>query len=112
MAKPLQPPRSRQISPVGSPKSVRVLVVDERPLAGGEEVVRLVRLTNEVEPVTGDWVRSRLDGGHSWIRDRRRRQTGQLAGVVRIVRVQLRLQQRLGAGDMEPVADGRVDPER
>src|SRR5206468_10802084 len=50
-------------------KAVRVLVLGERLLAGRKEVVHLVRLPDEEEPVPGDRVRGRLDRREPGIRD-------------------------------------------
>src|SRR5690349_2292378 len=92
--------------------AVRALVLRERARAGGEEMVHLVRLADEVEVVDLRRVRSRTDRREPRVRDRRRRQSEHLARVVRAVAVELGLADRLGRLDVEPVAQRRVDAER
>src|SRR5918996_4887686 len=63
----------------------------ELRLAGREEVVHLVRLAHEEEVVLARRMRRRLDRRQPRVRDRRRRQPRELARVVRVVALELRL---------------------
>ena len=91
---------------------VRALVLRERGVAGREEVVDLVGLADEVEVVDLRRMRGGADRRQPGVGDRRRRQAGELARVVRVVALQLRLEDRLRRRDVQPVAKRRVDPER
>src|SRR5437764_13410029 len=67
--------------------AVETLVVDEVVVVVGEVVVHLVRLADEVQPVTGRGMRGRLHRRETGIRDRGRRKpddawVGGLGGVM------------------------------
>src|SRR5579862_5790418 len=93
--------------------AVETLVVDEIVVVVGEVVVHLVRLADEVEPVTGRRMCSGLDRREPGIRDRRRRQPEdvRVPRVVRVVARELRLGERLRTGNVQAVARRRVDAE-
>src|SRR4051794_9791469 len=89
-----------------------IAVLGEEPVvrvpARGEEVVLVVLLARVVEVVDLRRMRGRADRGEARTRDRRRRQAGVEPGVVRRVVLELRLVDRLGRRDVEPIAQRRV----
>ena len=70
----------------------------ERRAARREEVVHLVRLAHEIEVVDLRRMRGCLDRRQARVRDRRRRQPGELARVVRVVALQAATRGSTGSG--------------
>src|SRR4051794_8085228 len=90
---------------------LREELVVSRP-ARREEVVPVILLARVVEVVDVRRVGCRTDRGEARVRDRRRRQAEVEARVVGRRIVKLRLVDRLGRRDVEPVTERRVDAER
>src|SRR5205085_6148127 len=83
--------------------AVETLVVDEVVVVVGEVVMHLVRLADEVQPVTGRGMRGRLHRRETGIRDRGRRKPDDVwvPRVVRVIARELRLSERLRARNVQ-----------
>src|SRR5918994_3093749 len=81
-------------------------VPEELVLVGREEVVDAVGLAGEEQVVDLRRMRRGLHRREAGVRDRRRRQPVDLPRVVRAVRVEVRLADRLRRRDVEPVPKG------
>ena len=93
-------------------EAVLALLAEELGLARREEVVHPVRLADEEQVVDPRRPRGGTNRGKTRVRDRRRRQPKAPPRVVRTVALEIGLLERLGARDVPPVANRRVDPER
>ena len=93
-------------------EAVLARLAQELVRVGGEEVMALVGLADEVEVVDAGRMSGGADRREARVRDRRRRQPAEAARVVPARARESSLGQGLGPRDVEPVADRRVDPER
>src|SRR4026209_2718214 len=93
-------------------ESVLERLLTELGLARSEEVTAALAPANEVEVVDASGIGGSTHRRQPGIRDGRRRKTGAMACVVRIVALEIRLLERLGAGHVAAVSDRRVDAQR